>query len=52
MKYFLIQAVGASLLIMGCGIGVGGSWDTIGTIVLVFLVSAALLKIGIFPLCF
>lgn len=52
IKYFLIQAVGASLLIMGCGIGIGGSWDRVGFIVLIFLVSAVLLKIGIFPLCF
>nr|YP_010555733.1 NADH dehydrogenase subunit 2 [Euglesa coreana]UYR45730.1 NADH dehydrogenase subunit 2 [Euglesa coreana]UYR45743.1 NADH dehydrogenase subunit 2 [Euglesa coreana] len=52
MKYFLIQAVGASLLIMGCGIGIGSSWDTVGIVVLVFLVSAVFLKIGIFPLCF
>jgi NADH:ubiquinone oxidoreductase subunit 2 (subunit N) len=52
IKYFLIQAIGARLLIMGCGIGIGGSWDTVGIIVLVFLVSAVFLKIGIFPLCF
>jgi len=52
MKYFLVQAVGARLLIIGCGIGIGSSWDTIGIIVLIFLVSAVLLKIGIFPLCF
>lgn len=52
IKYFLVQAVGARLLIMGCGVGFGGSWDETGIIVLIFLVSAVLLKIGIFPLCF
>nr|UYR45717.1 NADH dehydrogenase subunit 2 [Musculium lacustre] len=52
MKYFLVQAVGASLLIMGGGLSIGGVWDNSSLAVLVFTVFAVLLKIGIFPFCF
>lgn len=52
MKYFLVQAVGASLLVMGGGLRIGGVWDYSDLIVSFFLVFSVLLKIGIFPLCF
>lgn len=52
MKYFLVQAVGASLLVMGGGLRIGGVWDYSDLIVIFFLVFSVLLKIGIFPLCF
>lgn len=52
IKYFLVQAVGARLLVIGGGLRVGGVLDSSGLIVLVFVIFAILLKIGIFPLCF
>lgn len=52
IKYFLVQAVGARLLIIGGGLRIGGVLDFSGVVVSIFLILAILLKIGIFPLCF
>jgi NADH:ubiquinone oxidoreductase subunit 2 (subunit N) len=52
IKYFLVQAVGASVLIMGVGFRLYPRWEFTRLSAVVIVVLALLLKIGIYPFCF